>query len=63
MDGRTAHEVIAAMVTGAAFTNTHPGNVVAHDASYALQCLCTRPNSGGASTGSRGAGVPEGVVE
>ena len=35
MDGRTAHEVIAAIVTGAAFTNTagHPGNVVAHNAS------------------------------
>ena len=45
MNENTAHALLRALVDGAAHTHTagNPGNILAYNASYALQCLCSRP--------------------
>ena len=45
MNETTAHLLLRALVDGATHTHTagHPGNVIAYNASYSLQTLCSRP--------------------
>jgi hypothetical protein len=45
MNENTAHALLRALADGASHTHTagNPGNVLAYNASYALQTLCSRP--------------------